>query len=295
MSKPKGIHGYPKSISDACEPTLVTLLAHLGPWKDSVFLIGGLAPRYIIQSRPPVVPAHAGTGDVDIVVDMAILSDIKAYRTLETNIRDMGFSRATDANGHKQSWRWQADAADGATLILELLTDAPDIAGGRIEELPTDGSVSAVNIPYSSIVYDLHETHTVTAELLNGDGLATETIRVANLVSFTCLKAFAMSHRSERKDAHDLVYCLEHFDGGPDAIHAIFKSALETKHADVIYEALHLVRDRFLDTDDAEGYRKVGSVQAAKFEDPFDDDAERLILRQRDVNTIVARAIGPLL
>ena len=158
MAKPDGIHGYRESVSDACEQTLVTLLAHLGSWKDSVFLIGGLAPRYIIKSRPPVVPAHAGTGDVDIVVDMAILTNIKAYRSLETNIRDMGFVRATDDKGNKQSWRWQSVQKDGTVLILELLTDAPSIKGGRIEELPTDGNISAVNIPHSSMVYDLHET-----------------------------------------------------------------------------------------------------------------------------------------
>lgn len=295
MAKPDGIHGYRKSVSDACEQTLVTLLANLGPWKDSVYLIGGLAPRYIIKSRPPVVPAHAGTGDVDIVVDMAILGDIKAYRSLETNIRNMGFTRATDDKGNKQSWRWQSQTDDGTVLILELLTDAPNVKGGRLEELPTDGNVSAINIPHSSMVYDLHETREITAELLNGDGLVTETIRFANIVSFTCLKAFAMEHRTERKDPHDLVYCIEHFDGGVDAIHTAFLVALETRHADVIREALGLIATRFLDDDTAEGYRKVGPVQAAKFEDIDEDDRDRTILRQRQISEIVTKAIGPLI
>jgi hypothetical protein len=295
MAKPDGIHGYRKSVSDACEQTLVTLLANLGPWKDSVYLIGGLAPRYIIKSRPPVVPAHAGTGDVDIVVDMAILGDIKAYRSLETNIRNMGFTRATDAKGKKQSWRWQSKTEDGTVLILELLTDAPNVKGGRLEELPTEGNISAINIPHSSLVYDLHETQDITAELLNGDGLVTETIRFANIVSFTCLKAFAMEHRTERKDPHDLVYCIEHFDGGIDAVQKAFLEALTTKHADVIREAFGLITARFLDDDTTEGYRKVGPVQAAKFEDIDEDDRERTILRQRQVSEIVTKAIGPLI
>lgn len=295
MAKPDGIHGYRKSVSDACEQTLVTLLANLGPWKESVYLIGGLAPRYIIKSRPPVVPPHAGTGDVDIVVDMAILSDIKAYRSLEENIRNMGFNRATDDKGNKQSWRWQSRTKDGTVLILELLTDAPNVKGGRLEELPTDGNLSAINIPHSSIVYDLHETQEITAELLNGDGLVTETIRFANIVSFTCLKAFAMEHRTERKDPHDLVYCLEHFDGGVDAIHKEFLAALKTKHADVIRQALGIIAARFLDDKNTEGYKKVGPVQVAKFEGTEDEDRDRTILRQRQVNEIVTKVIGPLI
>ena len=141
---------------------------------------------------------------------------------------------------------------------------------------------------------DLHETQDVTAELLNGEGIVTEKIRFANIVSFTCLKAFAMKERVERKDPHDLVYCLQHFEGGPDAIHAEFRTALETKHADTIKEAIRMVAERFLDDEKAEGYLKAGPVQCAKFEDEFQDDPDRVILRQREISTIVANSIGPL-
>ena len=58
-----------------CERVLVTLLRGLGPWKDSVFLVGGLTPRYLVPARPPAVPAHAGTLDVDVVIALQILTD----------------------------------------------------------------------------------------------------------------------------------------------------------------------------------------------------------------------------
>ena len=48
------------------ERVLVTLLRGLGPWKESAYLIEGLTPRYLVSARLPVVPAHAGTLDVDI-------------------------------------------------------------------------------------------------------------------------------------------------------------------------------------------------------------------------------------
>lgn len=41
-------------------------------------------------------------------------------------------------------------------------------------------------------------------------GLAVRQDKHANLVSFTCLKSFAFDQRFERKDAHDLIYCIEH-------------------------------------------------------------------------------------
>lgn len=63
MVKPPIAAGYQNVVTQNCERVLVTLLRGLGPWKDSVYLVGGLTPRHLIQARPPDVPAHAGTGD----------------------------------------------------------------------------------------------------------------------------------------------------------------------------------------------------------------------------------------
>ncbi len=76
-------------------------------------------------------------------------------------------------------------------MVVELLADAPEIAGGRVEPLPTEGNISALNIPHSSIVFNLHKVVEIRAELLAGAGIAVEEVKHADLVSFTCLKAFA--------------------------------------------------------------------------------------------------------
>ena len=68
--------GYSDQYTLDCERVLVTLLRGLGPWKDSVYLVGGLTPRYLVPARPPAVPAHAGTMDVDIVIDLQILAPL---------------------------------------------------------------------------------------------------------------------------------------------------------------------------------------------------------------------------
>lgn len=89
MAKPATLDGYSDQYTLDCERVLVTLLRGLGPWKDSVYLVGGLTPRYLVAARPPVVPAHAGTLDVDIVIDLQILADTEAYHTLEDNLKKM--------------------------------------------------------------------------------------------------------------------------------------------------------------------------------------------------------------
>jgi hypothetical protein len=300
MAKPNTIGGYNNAVTEACERVLVTLLRKLGPWRDSIFLVGGLAPRYLIKARPPDVPAHAGTGDVDVVVDIAMLSDTEAYQTLEENLHAMNFERATNDKGAKQSWRWKA-ALDGGIMILEFLADDPDLRGGKVQELPTKGGVSAVNIPNASMVFDHHEQIEITAELLDGGGRATETVRYADIVSFTCLKAFAFDERFERKDAHDIVYCLEHIDGGVEAALERFKRALDGNYRDVILDALSRLHRRFCDPDSpSEAYRRDGPVAVARFEDgdvPIEDtDAQdQRVLRQRRAADIVGALVVPLL
>ena len=48
----------------------------------------------------------------------------------------MGFERAENSAGMKLSWRWQTRTEQGALMVLELLADAPDIAGGRYSRRP---------------------------------------------------------------------------------------------------------------------------------------------------------------
>ncbi len=295
MAKPATFDGYSDQYTSDCERVLVTLLRGLGPWKDSVYLVGGLTPRYLVKARPPVVPAHAGTMDVDIVIDLQILANTDAYHTLEENLKKMGFERAENDRQQKLSWRWQARTEHGALMVLEFLADAPEIAGGRVQPLPTSGTISAINIPHSSIVFDLYEVTEIEAELLGGDGIAVEKIKHANLISFSCLKAFAFDKRFERKDAHDLIYCLEHAAGGADAVARAFRQALDGKHSDVVKNALDLLRVRFAQVGETEGYRKDGPVAVAKFELGEGDEPEQRearALRQREASDIIAQILS---
>lgn len=294
MLKPATLDGYDKDITENCERVLVTLLAGLGPWRDSIYLVGGLTPRYLINRRPPDVPAHAGTGDVDIVIQLHMLTDTEAYHSLEDNFKKLGFERAEGKDGRPVSWRWMTRIGK-TTLVLELLADDPEKSGGKVVELPTGGNVSAMNIPKSSIVFDHHKVRPIKAELLGDNGIATANLRHADLVAFTCLKALAFDHRTERKDAHDLVYCLQHYEAGFDAIVGEFTEGLKGRHADTIKDAIALLGQHFVDDPETEGYLKSGPVAVAKFElDDLEDNREERTLRQREVTDLVGRLVSAL-
>src|SRR3546814_2424990 len=52
MTKPKTMAAYDGGVTEACERVLVMHLRGFGPWKESVFLVGGLTPRYLVAARP---------------------------------------------------------------------------------------------------------------------------------------------------------------------------------------------------------------------------------------------------
>jgi hypothetical protein len=293
MAKPSTQDGYDSLVTENCERVLVTLLRGLGPWKDSVYLIGGLTPRYLVTERPPNVPPHAGTGDIDIVVKLPMLAETDAYQTLEENLKRMSFTKGVNDKGNHVNWRWQTKLENGAIVILEFLADDPKRGGGKVEPLPTEGDVSALNIPHSSMVFDRHEEIEISAELLGEDGVATETVRYADLISFTCLKALAFDQRFERKDAHDLVYCIEHAGGGLDDAAQKFRTALKEKDGDVVKLTLGILAKRFADDDNTDGYRKDGPVAVAKFEMGEDAElSEPRTRRQRDVSALINALLG---
>lgn len=295
MVKP-GLHSqYDERVTEECERVLVSLLRGLGPWRDSVFLVGGLVPRYIVSARPPDVPQHAGTGDIDVLVNLEILANTDAYASLEKNLKHLGFERGENDAGKKVNWRWTVRTDTDATVILEFIADDGS-AGGKVRELPTKGNVSALHIRHAAMVFDLNEKRQVTAQLLNGNGVATETIAFANRVSFICLKVFAFDDRGARKDAHDLLYCLEHGDGGVDAAISNFKEALGGTHAATVQSALEILQARFCDDDTTEGYLKDGPASAAQFE--IEGDAAEMrdarLLRQRNASELVRRLLEGL-
>ena len=125
---------------------------------------------------------------------------------------------------------------------------------------------------------------------MGGNGIATEEVKHADIVSFTCLKAFAFDQRFERKDAHDLIYCIENVPEGLDAVAAAFRGAQAGKHAAGVREALWILARRFTTDYKAEGYRKDGPVAVARFELGESEGAEQRegrLLRQRHVTDVI--------
>lgn len=74
-----------------------------------------------------------------------------------------------------------------------------------------------------------------------------------------------------------------------------FRDALEGKHRDVVKIALDILRARFTQTGETEGYCKDGSVAVAKFELGEDNESQRRELRalcQREASDVIEQLLA---
>lgn len=285
--RPKLLTDYNPELTAACLQVLALLLSGVGDWKKSIVLIGGLVPELIVKRQPSAASGYTGTGDVDLVVDLAVMADPDCYSTFEEALEKLKFKPLAEEG--KASWKWEFAINARTKIQVELLMDDPELEGSRVKAFPPHGRLAACNIRHSSIVFDLYDTITVAVESPDEGGVTEQEIRHANIVAFTVLKIFAFRNRREGKDAHDLVYCLQHSGQKIDAIAERFVEALASKHGAVIQQGLDDLAATFGDTETLEGFRRDGPTQAAQFEILGDsaEDRDRRVLLQRDFAGVV--------
>lgn len=275
---------YDAVTTGRCERALVTLLGDLGPWRERVYLAGGMAPRYLTGRLPEGARAHVGTTDVDLVIALALGDETpETYRTLQNNLEKARFHQK------EPSFRW-ARAVDGVTVLVEFLCETDQVEPGRIfrpKGEHTGSKLGAFNVRGAQLArYDFIERD-IEGERLDGGGRSRVTVRVAGILPYTVLKILAFQDRHENKDAYDLVFTLLNHDGGPRTCGQAAAASPIAGHAQVT-SALALLGERFADISQ-DGPNAHASFLAA----PGDDDG-RARLCQEAVATIQAflRGLG---
>lgn len=237
---------YDELGTELCERALVTVIGGAGFWGRSLYLVGGLAPRYLVGPASPPTPAHVGSRDVDLAVAFAIDGfDAAGYETLERNLRDGGFTQAPNEGDPEFRWRRKVDGRD---LVLEFLCDTDEVPEGRNFK-PKSGAGSrfqAFNVTGVRLLPADNRLVEVEAERLDGAGLSRVPVRVAGLAPFVTLKIRAFLDRHHEKDAYDLVYTLLNYPDGPAGA-GIAIATSPVVGDSLVVDALVRLRDRFAD------------------------------------------------
>jgi len=149
---PRRYHSdYDEETTGRCERALLTLLGDLGPWRERIYLAGGLAPRYLVGQLPEGARAHVGTTDIDLVIGLALGDETpETYRTLKNNLEKARFAQ------EEPSFRWARDV-DGIPVVVEFLCETDEVEPGSIfrpKGESTGSGLGAFNVRGAHLVRD---------------------------------------------------------------------------------------------------------------------------------------------
>jgi hypothetical protein len=287
----KTVDGYSVNLTRDCETVLVVLLQAFGSLKDSLRLVGGLVPRYLTPASPPEVPPHAGTTDVDVVLNVSVLAARGTYDKLRRQLKDNGFVPYEPAPGKVSSWQWVYEL-NGHPVRIEFLQNTDDPSrSGTLDTVDGEG-VSAVQFLYAGVAHGWFQEHPVTTELPGGNGVVTEIVRFADAVAFIVLKAVAFHQRHEHKDVADLLHVMRYW-GAIEELALLYARRMQAgAHRGALHEALQRLEEHFCDDEGGEGWRKDGPAKFANFHQIGKPGEDEFVRAQRDVSAMVDYFVG---
>jgi hypothetical protein len=277
---------YRASTTKDCETVLVVLLQALGTLKHTLRLVGGLVPRYLTPESPPDVPAHVGTTDVDVVLNVSMLSARGTYAKLRAQLKAHGFTSYEARPGKPSAWQWVYDL-NGQQVRVEFLQNTDDpLLSGALTSVYGE-RISTCQFLYAGLVHDWYQEVPLTVELPGGNGLLTEIVRFADAVAFLTLKTMAFDERNEPKDAADLIHVMRYWEATEQLAALFARRLLDSAYSAALKDVLRRLEKRFCDDEKVEGWRKDGPAKFATFHQigtPGDDDFVRA---QRVVSGLV--------
>ena len=238
------------------------IFAALGHRAENAVLIGGAVPGLIEELSLRNAPGHAGTTDVDILLDPKAFSP-QEYETLAERLLERGYRYRRDRDGNELKFSFEVDV-DGHSVAVDFL--APPVPGQLGFRVPIQAGLHARALSGAHVPAWFSVDVTLEVELVQGGYLPVR-IRLVDVPGFVVLKALAFEDRQAFKDAYDLWYVLAHATEGPPGIG---RKLLPYAQDAEVARALAFLRVAF------KSVHSVGPVAVARFEEAVGEEAERV-------------------
>lgn len=255
--EPRFSEDYESRQVKAARRAIVDVMQVLASFEDCLVLVGGWVPDLLIQNAEE---AHVGSIDVDLALDAEKLADGRYAEMLQLllDTRRYGkgakdFQLVTEVD--------LEDGKDPVRVAIEFLApqdvktqkNKPKLLKG-FRVLKADGCAAAFHSPLSQ---------KLEGEMANG-ATNTVSLRIASLPDFLVMKAFALNGRDKPKDAYDICYCLDHYEGGISELAKSWSARREEKD---VLRAMEILEEKFRSVD------AFGPMQVVEFHHESDDEA----------------------
>lgn len=247
----------PRQVA-AAKRVIVDVMQVLASYADCLVLVGGWVPDLVIGVTDE---AHVGSIDVDLALDAAKLNQGRYAEMLKLLL---GTGRYRQGEQDFQ-FVTEVDLGDGEPPVLvELDFLAPkDVKTVKnkpklikdFRVLKADGCGAAFHSPL---------TLKLSGQMIGG-AKNTVSLRVASVPDFLVMKAIALAKRDKPKDAYDICYCLDHYQGGITELAKAWVSRMQ-ESCDVA-QAFSFLSEKFITVD------SYGPMQVVEFHNDLDQSS----------------------
>jgi hypothetical protein len=248
---------YPKDEVEACLSVLVEFMTLLGEFKDSIVLVGGWVPYFLIEEGKQ---EHTGSLDIDAALDFKNISS-ETYSTILELLKERGYEETEQPYVFNRTV--ETESVGQVTVKINLLAGE---YGGTSKSHRTQKvqDVRARKARGCDLAFDQNFSVTLSSRM--PDGAKNEvTIRIAEIVPFLVMKGMALWDRYKEKDAYDIYFAILYYPGGVQKLVSVFDPFKSNK---LIREGLGKIRTKFKDVESP------GPVWVTNFEE-IDDEEEK--------------------
>lgn len=265
---------YSEGQKQAAYAVLGEIVNILNEFEEDIRIIGGWVPSLVFPDGE-----HIGSIDVDVLLNQKNIKKAESYLTIKRILLKNGYQKHPE----KFFTFVKSVTVDGVSydVDVDFLSGKYGGDGGNVSKhvdgiktLPATGGNFAFEFP----AYD------VTIQYTRPDGaLDTGHVKVISVVPYLVMKAAALG-RGKPKDAYDIYYTVDHFEGG---VRALAEEFMPYKDKTLVKEMAQKLNEKFA------SYRHAGPVDIVSFLSI--DDVEERARIQQDAFQKIHFLVGQLL
>ena len=197
---------YEKKEVSICLSVIVEIMTILGSYRDSIILIGGWVPYFILDKKGK---DHIGSIDIDLALNFKNISD-QSYRSILELLKKRGYIQG----GQPFIFNRNIKTEDDSTYSIEVDLLSGEY-GGTTKSHRTQRiqDINARKVRGCDLAFD--HNITLLVKSIMPDGSENEVnIKVASIVPFLVMKGMALWQRMKEKDSYDIYFTILHYPGG---------------------------------------------------------------------------------
>lgn len=272
---------YPKNEVEACLSVLVEFMTLLGEYRESIVLIGGWVPYFLIERKKH---EHVGSLDIDAAFDFNTISS-EAYNTILKLLKKRGYQEGNQPFIFHRTIKVES----GIEVTVEINLLAGEYGGtSKSHRTQKIQDVRARKARGCDLVFEHNFLNIITAKMPD-QATNQLTIKIADVIPFLVMKGMALWDRYKEKDAYDIYFTISNYPGGIQTLVNMFKPVKSNR---LVTEGLGKIKSKFIDIESP------GPIWVVNFEEITDEEEKDIVKRDvfERVNTFLdALQIKPFL